>query len=150
MKNELRECNERLTVLWNQADTLYIRWAEQCGIRYAELLVLYGLDAMGEATQTQMYEQFGLSKQTVNAVIRAWKQSGDILVRPGEKDRRERLLSLSETGKQKAARVLGPLHAAEDYAVSALGVERVEQMMATMACMKLLMEERMKLHRELA
>ncbi len=85
---------------WAKGTVLYTRWAARCGIGYPELMVLYSLKTETGLTQRQITEEIGLVKATVNTVIRNLKKRGFVILDPCRHDRREKLVLLTEQGKQ--------------------------------------------------
>lgn len=57
--------------VWGRSDALYNRWAAAHGVNNYRLFVLYVLDNHPGATQKAIADHAGLSKQTVNTVVRA-------------------------------------------------------------------------------
>ena len=46
--------------IWSRVNLLYSRWAEQIGVSYGVLVVLYGLDVHGSMTQKNICDFYGL------------------------------------------------------------------------------------------
>ena len=85
-------------------------------------MVLYSLKTGADLTQRQITEEIGLVKATVNTVIRDLKKRGFVILDPGRHDRREKLVRLTEQGKN----------------------ERMEQTIGTMELFNLLFEKELK------
>ena len=113
---------------WGQASALYTAWAAENNVNSYRLFVLYALDGQEQATQKKVAEQTGLSKQTVNTVIRSLKAEGYVALLPGTEDRREKIVGLTTAGRAYSARILAPLYALEGAVVSLIGAERMERM----------------------
>ncbi len=56
--------NNHFNVAWAKSTALYTKAASVLGIGYPEMMVLYALESMGELTQKQIAENFGMQKQT--------------------------------------------------------------------------------------
>lgn len=129
---------------WAKGTVLYTRWAAQCGIGYPELMVLYSLKTGTDLTQKQITEEVGLVKATVNTVIRDLKNRSLVILKPGRHDKREKLVFLTEKGKQYADGMIDPLLAAEERISRKIGDERMEQTIETMELFNLLFEKELK------
>lgn len=129
---------------WAKGTVLYTRWAAQCGIGYPELMVLYSLKTGTDLTQKQITEEVGLVKATVNTVIRDLKNRSLVILKPGRHDKREKLVFLTEKGKQYADGMIDPLLAAEERISRKIGDERMEHTIETMELFNLLFEKELK------
>ena len=129
---------------WAKGTVLYTRWAAHCGIGYAELMVLYSLKTGTDLTQKQITEEVGLVKATVNTVIRDLKNRSLVILEPGRHDKREKLVFLTEKGKQYADGIINPLLAAEERISRKIGAERMKQTIETMELFNLLFEKELK------
>lgn len=107
-------------------------------------MVLYSLKTGAVLTQRQITEEIGLVKATVNTVIRDLKKRGFVILDPGRHDRREKLVLLTEQGKQYADNIIDPLLAAEERISGKIGNERMEQTIGTMELFNLLFEKELK------
>lgn len=129
---------------WAKGTVLYTRWAAHCGIGYPELMVLYSLKTGTDLTQKQITEEVGLVKATVNTVIRDLKNRSLVILEPGRHDKREKLVFLTEKGKQYADGIINPLLAAEERISRKIGAERMKQTIETMELFNLLFEKELK------
>lgn len=71
--------SKRQKKIWEargQYNALYTTWASERNINSYQLFVLYAIDGYDVITQKMIAAYTGLSKQTVNTVIRALKESG--------------------------------------------------------------------------
>jgi len=100
---------EKLWQVWGQAGSLYDFWAASKNINYYLLFVLYALDGQKAMTQKKICNSTGLTKQTVNNVIRSLKKEGYVILSPGTGDKREKQVSLTEEGASYARELLAPL-----------------------------------------
>ena len=64
---------QKLWGVWGQANGLYSSWAASKNINYYLMFVLYALEGRKEMTQKKICACTGLTKQTVNSVIRSLK-----------------------------------------------------------------------------
>lgn len=99
--------NNHFNVAWAKSTALYTKAASVLGIGYPEMMVLYALESMGELTQKQIAENFGMQKQTVHTVVSALQKKGYLLLEASEGDKREKRIVLTESGQVYAHRMIG-------------------------------------------
>lgn len=120
MKAQLQEFNNIITELF----TAYHQMASKLGVTENELWILYELLSTEDGLlQRELCERLGLPKQTVNSALQKMKQAGQIKQNMG-KDRRTKLVSLTEAGRQLAEQKAGWLMQAESAALGAMGPEK--------------------------
>ena len=100
---------KKLWEIWGQANALYSLWSASKDVNYYLLFVLYTLDDQKSITQKKICTCTGLTKQTVNNVIRLLKKDGYVMLSPGINDRREKQVSLTEKGIAYSQELLTPL-----------------------------------------
>ena len=86
----------------------------------------------------------GLTKQTVNSVIRTLKGEGHVVLSPGREDRREKQVALTEQGAAYARDLLAPLHELERTVFTRMGSGRVEQMVNDITLFSTVFEKEME------
>ncbi len=121
------EHNRNFYAIWAKGNALYARAASLLGVGYPELMVLYALKTGGEQTQKEMSTAFGMLKSTVSTVTRDLKRRGYVVLEASGGDRRERLVSLTESGRQYCDALIEPVLAMERNVHKILGEERLEQ-----------------------
>lgn len=127
--------------VWAQGTALYVRWANKHEISYPELMVLYALTTMGELTQKEICDGFGLLKQTVNTVVRELKKKGYVILESSKTDKREKLVVLTKEGKKYADERIEPLLRVEEKVYKRIGYERIKQSQETMEMFNILFEK---------
>lgn len=135
---------KKLWEAWGQAGGLYAEWAAKRNVNSYRLFVLYAIDGHDGITQKQIADVAGLSKQTVNTVVRALKAEGILVLSAGNADRREKTVRLTEAGQAYAAELLAPLYALEGRVVSRIGEERVREMMNTIELFTTVFEKELR------
>lgn len=144
MKPDFRKQQHDFNAVWSQTNALYCRWAEYFGLNYITLMTLYGLDIYGSMTPKNLCDFYGFPKQTVNGVVHELAEQGYVSLRPGSKDKREKLVCLTETGAAYAKELLAPLYRAEQSVFSVLGEEKIIQMFETISAFNALMEKKLE------
>ena len=136
--------NERFWGAWGQANALYTRWADAHAVNYYLLFVLYALDGQAAMTQKMICDCTGLTKQTVNSVIRTLKGEGYVVLSPGQGDKREKQVALTEKGAAYSREVLEPLHELERTVLARMGNGRVQQMINDITLFNTVFEKEME------
>ncbi len=138
IRKQIKQVN---TVLSNTLD-LYRIWAKNHGLNYNSLLILYTLDDYGTCTQKQICEWWALPKQTVHGILSEFEKKGYITITLNEENKRERLISFTDSGIELAKCVLEPLYKIEEKTMEKLGeIQRNNLITSNMAYYKLLREE---------
>lgn len=132
---------QKLWEIFGQANALYSSWAASKNVNYYLLFVLYALDGQKAMTQKKICTCTGLTKQTVNSVIRTLKKDGYIELFPGCKDRREKQISLTTKGAAYSYELLTPLYKLEHRVFHILGSDRVHQMAAYLSLFNTMLEK---------
>ena len=118
---------QKLWGVWGQANGIYSSWAASKGVNYYLMLVLYALEGQTAMTQKKICICTGLTKQTVNSVIRTLKEDGSIELAPGCEDRREKQIVLTEKGIAYSGELLASLREMERRALRIMGKDRAQQ-----------------------
>lgn len=90
---------------------------QKVAIGYAQLCLMYALDDGLRHSQKQISEQWGISKTTLNTIVKRWEQEGLLVLNKIPGKRREMEICLTEEGKLKAKKSLESVYAAEDEAI---------------------------------
>ena len=135
---------QKLWEVWGQANGLYSSWAASKNINYYLLFVLYALDGQEAMTQKKICICTGLTKQTVNSVIRSLKEDGYVELAPGIEDRREKQVTLTDKGIAYSNELITPLREQEHRVLQIMGSDRVQQMVDNIALFNTLLEKEME------
>ena len=108
-------------------NSLYEYYARKNGLQGKSLLILtciyYTKDGI---TQNTICEKTYSTKQVVSAAMRTFKEKGYIYFEEQEKDRREKIVKLTEKGYLYASKILDPLREAEEKSIGKLSSEQQE------------------------
>lgn len=135
---------QKLWEVWGQANGLYSSWAASKNINYYLLFVLYALEGQKAMTQKKICNRTGLTKQTVNSVIRSLKEDGYVELTPCLEDRREKQIALTERGIAYSSRLITPLRDLEHRAFQIMGSDRVQQMIDNITLFNTVLEKEME------
>lgn len=125
---ELREQIKLINTALSGTLDLYRLWAKKCNINYHALLVLYTLNDYSVCTQKQICQWWALPKQTVHSILLDFEKKGYLTAVINTKNKRERLISFTEEGKDFSNSVLSKLHRMEERAMQQLGPARCQQL----------------------
>ncbi len=134
---------QKLWGVWGQANGLYSAWAASKNINYYLLFVLYALQGQKAMTQKKICVCTGLTKQTVNSVIRSLKEGGYVELAPGIEDRREKQVALTDKGIAYSSELLTPLQELEHRVLQTMGSDRVQKMIDNITLYNMLFEKEM-------
>lgn len=138
--------NNHFNVAWAKSTALYTKAASVLGVGYPEMMVLYALESMGELTQKQIAENFGMQKQTVHTVVSALQKKGYLLLEASEGDKREKRIVLTESGQVYAHRMIAPLRKTEEKVYRTIGNERLQAMCEILDLFNLLFERELTVY----
>ena len=86
------------------------------------------LRTAGINKQKDIADIYGMPKQTVNTVIAELNKKGYIRLIPDEKDKRSKIIELTEEGVKYADSIVEPLLEYENKVLEKMGRKRVEMM----------------------
>ena len=135
---------QKLWGVWGQANGIYSSWAASKGINYYLLFVLYALEGQKAMTQKKICICTGLTKQTVNSVVRSLKEDGYIELAPGCEDRREKQVALTDKGIAYSNNLLASLREMERRVLQIMGNDRAQQMVDNITLYNTLLEKEME------
>lgn len=139
---ELREQIRQINFALSQTMDLYRIWAKKCNLNYNALLVLYTLEDCRVCTQKQICEWWALPKQTVHGILLDFEKKGYLSIDVNTENKRERLISFTDSGESFAQSVLKKLHQMEENAMLQLGNEKYQKLLdGTMTYYELLRKE---------
>lgn len=95
-------------------------------------------------TQKETCNCTGLTKQTVNSVIRFLKEDGYIELAPGLEDRREKKVILTKKGAAHSSELLTPLRELEHRVYQTMGSDRVQQMVDDITLFNTILQKEME------
>ena len=131
--------------VWGQSDSLYNKWANKHNINNVRLFVLYTLDRNESLTQKTISIYTALAKQTVSSVIQVLKKENIIILLPSiTSDKREKLVVLTDKGKEYCKELLTPLYEVEEKTFKLMGEERVKQMVDYINLFNTILDKEMK------
>lgn len=101
----------------NKIDGLYYLAARRLGVNENTLALFYALDDGQLRSQKQLSEELLIPKTTVNTVVRECIQAGYLQLLPSGHGK-ERVVALTQRGRDYARGLLRPIHEAEEEAMA--------------------------------
>lgn len=125
---EIREQIKLVNIALSGTLDLYRIWAKKHQLNYNALTILYTLSDYKECTQKQICNCWALPKQTVHGILLDFEKKGYITVTTNAENKRERLITFTESGEIFASSILDKLHQMEENAMDKLGEEKRKQL----------------------
>lgn len=129
---------------WGRANALYTVWCTGRGQNPYQLFVLYAINAHEPVTQKKIADYTGLSKQTVNTIVRSLKAKNYAVLRAGGTDHREKSVQLTREGKDFVREVLTPLYELETRVFDIIGAERMKRISDAITLFNTVFEKEME------
>ena len=129
---------------FSHTNALYSTWAALTKNNYYVTFILYALDAQKNMTQKKLCAYTGLTKQTVNGVIKSLTEKGYIKLQPGIKDRREKQILLTESGISYSRNMLSSLYELEDTVFKMMGADRIQNMIDEIRLFNMIFENELR------
>lgn len=131
---DLQEQTNRYYQLWCDATQFYEKWSKQRGITYNTVLVLCTLLSNQEhCTQKMICEQWGLPKQTVNTILKDFEKKGYVSLAYMPSDKRNKLISLTNIGREYANEISEALYNMDSYAANKMGLDGMKDLNNSLA-----------------
>ena len=116
---------ERFNQLWKQMDEIYHQYAKKHRISDMTLWLLYSLYQNSAAfTQRELCAEWHYPPQTVNSALKNLERQGYVRLESGSGNRKNKLVVLTEEGKELTQAMIAPLVQAEQNAFG--GMEETE------------------------
>lgn len=119
---------DRLYEAIRRMDQIYELWSSRHGIGVYDMQIYYEMLKHGEAsiTQKDLCRKLDAPKTSINSIIKKQLQSGYIEMHVNPKNKREKMLSLTQEGQRFARALIEPLFRYEEEAVAMIDPQDVE------------------------
>lgn len=107
-------------------------WIKQQGLSYNTFAIFYTLAKKTTCTQKQIADEWFLPKQTVFSICKTLVCDGLLVMQDNPKDKRERLLSLTEKGKAYAIPLVKQADEFADKIFEIYGEQRIQTLLSEM------------------
>lgn len=126
----------------------YAAWCSANGLNYYVMLVFYSLIYDKLRTQKEICDAYRIPKQSLNNVITTLHREGYLELVPGEKNRREKILMLTEKGQAYAEEKMSSLKDMEEESIRLMGEEDMKTMIRLSARYSEILEDLMERERK--
>ena len=134
---KLKEYSEKLLQSHRDISGFYNEYAKSVGLTFASLEVLSIIWRENGCFQSTIIQQTLLPKQTVNAIIKTFKNNG--IIKPpfeSDSDKRNKVIEFSEKGREYAGQIISKVKETEYNALSALGEDNCDELVRIIALYK--------------
>lgn len=126
-KPKLVEISDKLLINHRELSEKYSEYAKSIGLTYSSFIVLGILWREVKTTQSHIMKISCLPKQTVNTIIKSYKEQGIIIQSEDEnKDKRNKYIIFTAEGKKYADKVMKKVKEAEVTALAKIGGEKAQ------------------------
>lgn len=124
--------------IMDQQASLYEYFARQYGLQNKSLQLLlwvanYPKSHGSYVTQKFLAERTHSTKQVVNATVKNWRDKGYVELLENPRDKRHKLIRLTEAGQAYADSIIQPLNKIEKTAIEVLSPKEQETLLALTA-----------------
>ena len=106
--------------VYNKIDKLYGGFAYSCGVSSCAYWMLFEISHRGSVALVELTDAWSYSKQTINSALKSLQEKGLVDVCFCEGSRKNKVASLTDEGKEFAAKYLDPAEKAERRAFERL------------------------------
>ncbi|THA06790.1 MarR family winged helix-turn-helix transcriptional regulator [Rodentibacter pneumotropicus] len=117
-----------------EMDNLLDSWITKLGGYYNHFAVLYSLSNAenGQCTQKQIGEEWYIPKQTIFNICKEYREKGWIEFFESQSDKREKIMRLTESGKQQAEPIYQVTVTLFERVFNVFGQQKTAQLFALM------------------
>ena len=136
-KLTVEECSEKIWNLHICVSRFYDEYAKSVGLTLAALKVLGFIARRKSCTQKEITQLTYLPKQTVNAIIKGFKEQ-ELIQEPVEldSDKRNKIITFTKKGEEYAHRIISKAKEAEFRALDSMGEKRRTMLIEAMETYK--------------
>ena len=131
MKNLIVDQLAAFDQLYREMDEIYHIYAKSCGISDTSMWLLYSLYLNdGTYTQKELYSVWHYPPQTVNSCLKNFEKQGIIKLEAVPGNRKNKLVALTEKGKDESRRIIARLIGAEQRACADMGAKEMQTLLS--------------------
>ncbi len=129
-KPKLIEISDNLLINHREISEKYSEYAKSIGLTFSSFIVLGILWREKKTNQSHIMKLSCLPKQTVNTIIKSYKEQGIIIQSEGDKkDKRNKYIIFTAEGKKYADKVMQKVKEAEIKALDKIGEEKAQELL---------------------
>lgn len=130
MLNEIKEALNSYYEVYFSIGAIYEKLAKMHGLTSSSLFVLYMIQEYpDQCTQRFICEKLLYPKQTVNTILDSFEKKGYILKKVANYDKRNKHISLTESGQKYADSILSDMFRLEETAFMNMGAQERKAML---------------------
>lgn len=103
---------------------------ESFGLNNLESIILFHIDKISDLTQKDLVEKLQVPKQTINSLILNLKENNLIDMCASDKDKRIKILVLTDEGKKEVTKVAESLRLSNKKIYDKLGEDKIREIQA--------------------
>ena len=92
-----------------------------------QIRLIHGFNR-GTRIKKMISEEWNISKQTVNTILKDFQKKGYINMVSDDSDKRNKLICLTESGMEYTKDIIEKLHSKEIYVIEKMGLENIESL----------------------
>ena len=120
---------QRYYSLWKDCTVMYEEWAKEHELSSNGVFILYSFYENNDpCTQKGISQKWCIPKQTVNTILKDFQKKGYIEMVSMPEDKRNKLIRLTEAGKNYADNIIGELQKMGIYVIEKMGLENIKNM----------------------
>lgn len=127
IKERIRMMNQAI----NNTIASYSVLARKQGLSYNALMVLYFLEDNEKSTQQNICDTLQLPKSTVHSILLDFVKKGYMTLQTTVENRKEKIIFITDRGKEYLQTILEPVHNAESRTMERLGNELCSQLIVS-------------------
>lgn len=144
MKTESQAQIKEINSVISRITSMYTKWSHKNNMSYYAMGILYSLITEGSITQKKYIDDFDVPKQSINNVISSLKNDGYIVMQKSKTDGREKIIILTDKGRDYASTLLSPLFQIEDEVVEKMGKGQMRELIRLMTMFSDCLEQNME------
>ncbi len=109
----------------NQIRGSLVQMAKKYDVNYHEMVLMYHLHRNGDCTQKQICDYYLLPKQTVNNIVMAMKEAGNIDWYFTATNKKEKVLTITEKGLGYISNLVLSMNSTEETIENIMGAEKM-------------------------
>lgn len=126
-KPKLLKISDNLLINHRELSEKYSEYAKSIGLTFSGFIVLGILWREGKTTQSHIMKLSCLPKQTVNTIIKSYKEQSIIVQsEDNNKDKRNKYITFTAEGKKYADKIMKKVKEAEINALDKIGEEKAQ------------------------
>ena len=131
------DCGMLIKLIANRIDRRFEEGLSSCGMSYTDLRFMRFVIVMGRPVRMrELEEYYGYAFPTVAGAVKSLERRGLVEQLPDESDRRVRLVSVTDSGREAVQRIEDLRRRTEDDLVAGLDPSERETLVSLLGCVR--------------